>query len=58
VIERFFRDLTDKRLRRGAFRSVPELEKTILSNVCRDLLKPKWVPGERETPLGYRQDRL
>lgn len=25
VIERFFRDLTDKRLRRGAFRSVPEL---------------------------------
>jgi transposase len=25
VIERFFRDLTDKRLRRGAFNSVPEL---------------------------------
>ena len=25
VIERFFRDLTDKRLRRGVFRSVPQL---------------------------------
>jgi len=34
VIERFFRDLTDKRLRRGAFRSVPELEKAILSYVA------------------------
>lgn len=29
VIERFFRDLTDKRLRRGAFRSVTELIKAI-----------------------------
>jgi hypothetical protein len=25
AIERFFRDLTDKRLRRGAYRNVPEL---------------------------------
>jgi transposase len=29
VIERFFRDLTDKRLRRGSFRGVPELIKAI-----------------------------
>lgn len=29
VIERFFRDLTDKRLRRGVFRSVPELIEAI-----------------------------
>jgi len=34
VIERFFRDLTDKRLRRGAFRSVPELIKAIESYIA------------------------
>lgn len=31
VIERFFRDLTDKRLRRGAFRSVDQLVATRMS---------------------------
>lgn len=29
MVERFFRDITDKRIRRGAFRSVPELVKAI-----------------------------
>jgi len=29
LVERFFRDLTDKRIRRGVFRSVPELIKAI-----------------------------
>ena len=33
VIERFFRDLTDKRLRRGVFRSVPQLVDAILAYV-------------------------
>jgi hypothetical protein len=28
-VERWFRDLTDKRLRRGVFRSVPELVRAI-----------------------------
>jgi transposase len=34
VIERFFRDLTDKRLRRGAFRSVRELIDAIMAYVA------------------------
>ena len=29
IVERFFRDLTDKRIRRGVFTSVPELEAAI-----------------------------
>jgi transposase len=33
VIERFFRDLTDKRLRRGAFKSVDQLVEAILAYV-------------------------
>jgi transposase len=30
MVERFFRELTDKQLRRGVFKSVPELEQTVL----------------------------
>jgi transposase len=41
VIERFFRDLTDKRLRRGAFRSVAELEQAILAYVAAHNADPK-----------------
>lgn len=33
VIERFFRDLTDKRIRRGAFTSVDELKKAIFDYI-------------------------
>lgn len=33
VIERFFRDLDDKRLRRGAFRSVPELIEAVMGYI-------------------------
>ncbi len=33
VIERFFRDLDDKRVRRGAFRSVPELVKAVMDYI-------------------------
>lgn len=33
VVERFFRDLTQKRLRRGVFRSVPELTNAIMKYV-------------------------
>jgi transposase len=43
VIERFFRDLTDKRLRRGAFRSVTELETAILAYVEAHNASPKPV---------------
>lgn len=41
VIERFFRDLTDKRLRRGAFRSVPELIKAIEGYIAAHNDEPK-----------------
>jgi len=41
VIERFFRDLTDKRLRRGAFRSVEELTKAILAYIEAHNANPK-----------------
>ena len=33
VIERFFRDLTDKRIRRGSFTSVDELKKAIFDYI-------------------------
>ena len=41
VIERFFRDLTEKQLRRGVFRSVSELEQTILAYVAAHNEDPK-----------------
>jgi transposase len=41
VIERFFRDLDDKRLRRGAFASVPELIAAVLDYIARHHDDPK-----------------
>ena len=41
VIERFFRDLDDKRLRRGAFASVPELIAAVLDYIARHNDDPK-----------------
>lgn len=41
VIERFFRDLTDKRLRRGAFRSVPQLIDAIMAYIAEHNDDPK-----------------
>lgn len=41
VIERFFRDLTDKRLRRGVFRSVPELIQAIEGYIAEHNDDPK-----------------
>jgi transposase len=41
VIERFFRDLTAKRLRRGVFRSVPQLIEAILSYIAAHNDAPK-----------------
>lgn len=33
MVERFFRDLSEQQLRRGVFRSVPELEQTVMSYI-------------------------
>ena len=41
MVERFFRDLTTKRLRRGVFRSVPELTKAIQHYVATHNENPK-----------------
>ena len=41
MVERFFRDLTDQRIRRGVFRSVPELEEAILDYLTLHNLEPK-----------------
>lgn len=41
VIERFFRDLTDKRLRRGVFRSIPELVAAIEAYIAEHNDDPK-----------------
>jgi len=41
VVERFFRDLTDKRLRRGTFRSVAQLVEAIRSYVAAHNADPK-----------------
>jgi hypothetical protein len=41
MVERFFRDLTDKRLRRGVFRNVEELIMAILDYVDHHNRAPK-----------------
>jgi transposase len=41
MAERFFRDLTDQRIRRGVFRSVPELEEAILDYLTLHNQEPK-----------------
>jgi hypothetical protein len=41
MVERFFRDITVNRLRRGVFTSVPELETAINEYVAHHNTKPK-----------------
>jgi transposase len=41
VIERFFRDITDKRIRRGIFRSVPDLITAITAYIAEHNADPK-----------------
>jgi hypothetical protein len=41
MVERFFRDITDKRIRRGVFTSVPELEAAINKYIAVHNAKPK-----------------
>ena len=40
-VERFFRDITDKRIRRGVFTSVPELHAAINEYIAVHNAKPK-----------------
>jgi len=40
-VERFFAEITTKRIRRGAFRSVPQLERAILDYLAEHNLDPK-----------------
>ena len=41
MVERFFRDLTEKRLRRGVFKSVPELTAAISNYIHKHNADPK-----------------
>ena len=41
MVERFFRDLTDKRIRRGVFRSVDELVSAIEDYIAQHNQRPK-----------------
>ncbi|HVS55318.1 MAG TPA: IS630 family transposase, partial [Casimicrobiaceae bacterium] len=41
MVERFFRDITDQRIRRGVFTSVPELEAAINEYIAAHNAKPK-----------------
>jgi len=41
MVERFFRDITDKRIRRGVFKSVTELEVAINEYIAAHNVKPK-----------------
>ena len=51
MVERFFRDLTEKRLRRGVFTSVPELVAAIDAYIAHHNVKPKpfiWTKSARD----------
>jgi transposase len=51
MVERFFRDLTDKRLRRGVFTSVPELVAAIDAYIAHHNTNPKpfiWTKSARD----------
>jgi hypothetical protein len=41
MVERFFRDITDNRIRRGVFKSVPELEAAIVDYIAVHNANPK-----------------
>src|SRR5450631_3594253 len=41
MVERFFRDITDKRIRRGVFKSVPDLKEAIDEFIAAHNAKPK-----------------
>ncbi len=51
MVERFFRDLTTERLRRGVFTSVPELEQAIAAYIAHHNVNPKpfiWTKSARD----------
>ena len=51
MVERFFRDLTDKRLRRGVFKNVPELINTINDYIGQHNAAPKpfvWTASAKD----------
>ena len=61
VIERFFRDLDEKRLRRGAFASVPELIDAVLDYVAQHNDDPKpfiWTKTAQEIIAKVGRARL
>jgi transposase len=60
MVERFFRDITEKRLRRGVFTSVPELVNAINEYITHHNTQPKpfiWTKSARDIlQKGIRAD--
>ena len=51
MVERFFRDISQNRLRRGVFTSVPDLTKAIDEYIAHHNIKPKpfiWTKRARD----------
>jgi hypothetical protein len=51
MVERFFRDITENRIRRGVFRSVPELEAAIQTYIEHHNAAPKpfiWTASAKD----------
>ncbi len=51
LVERWFREITDKRIRRGSFRSIPELIGAINDYLQQNNLQPKpflWTAGVQQ----------
>lgn len=60
MVERFFRDLTDKRLRRGVFKSVPEVINTIDDYIQKHNVAPKpfvWTASAKDILEKVRRAR-
>lgn len=60
MVERFFRDITDKRIRRASFTSLPELELAIGRYVARQDANPKpfsWPASTSGIPAEVTRDK-
>jgi hypothetical protein len=60
MVERFFRDLTENRLRRGVFRDVEELIVAIVQHLDRHNERPKpfiWTAKASDIPEKFKRAR-
>ena len=55
MVERFFRDIPENRLRRGVFTSVPELEKAMMSTLPITTSSPSRSSGPRVRAISCKK---